>query len=181
MEKIFGQITVDNVTQGLKADKGVWQAQLRQVVTTNYPSVRVTNSNQLGGLFDPGAFNIENQSYTSTRIAWVPVPENTTMEQVQAALAAKPNARLYTIMSHNLEDVLTDEQKAAVSAGLTTMDTLREKHVVKDREGNVVQPVQYKSVNFSETAVEDVDLRPATASTTTKAPAATEEVVAIGA
>ncbi len=179
MEKNFGSITIDNVTPGLKADKGVWQAQLRQIVTTNYPNVRVSNSNQLGGLFDHGAFNIENQSYTSTRIAWVPVPANSTIEQVQAALDAKPNARLYVIISHNLEDVLTEEQKAAVPAGLTTMDALREKHIVKDREGNIVQPVQYKSVNFSETAVEDVDLRPATASTTTKAPAA-EEVVAIG-
>jgi hypothetical protein len=94
------------------------------------------------------AFNIEGTEYKSTRMAWVLVPSNVTKEQVEAMLATKPNARICKKYSNKLVDVLTDEQKYALNAGIVTKEQLQEKHVIKDSQGNVVQPVQYSTGFF---------------------------------
>ena len=175
MKKSFSVISVDAVNEGLKAAKGIHQAQIRQTVTTEYPSARIGNSLIVGGLFAENEFNLApGQSYESIRVTWLPVPAGTTVEEVQARLATLPNARIQVILSHNLEDVLTDEQKAAVRAELVTMEKLAENHVVKDSEGNVVQPVQYKSTFFAANATEDIDLRPETTGFIAAAPVNTE-------
>lgn len=175
MKKSFSNITVDSVNAGFKSDKGVDQAQLRQVVNTEYPSVRLNNSLSQGGLFEENEFNLTpGQTFESTRMAWISVPAGTSVEEVVARLANLPNARIGVVISHNLEDVLTDEQKAARKAELVSNETLYDRHVVKDSEGNIVQPVQFKSTFFATTAVEDIDLRPETTNFIAAAPANTE-------
>jgi hypothetical protein len=146
ISKQFNPITVDGIVDSLKGPE-FKQAQIRQVVTSIYPGKKVENS-MSDSLFDVEAFNIEGTEYKSTRMAWVLVPSNVTKEQVEAMLATKPNARICKKYSNKLVDVLTDEQKYALNAGIVTKEQLQEKHVIKDSQGNVVQPVQYSTGFF---------------------------------
>jgi hypothetical protein len=146
ISKQFNPITVDGIVDSLKGPE-FKQAQIRQVVASIYPGKKVENS-MSDSLFDVEAFNIEGTEYKSTRMAWVLVPSNVTKEQVEAMLATKPNARICKKYSNKLVDVLTDEQKYALSAGIVTKEQLQEKHVIKDSQGNVVQPVQYSTGFF---------------------------------
>jgi len=172
MKKTFGPISVDEVKAGFKAEKGIHDAQIRQTVTTEYPSAIIGNSLMQGGLFAENEFELPaGKTFDSIRVTWIPVPAGTTVEAVAARLAALPNARIGQILSHKLEDVLTAEQKAAVDVGLTTMEVLRESHTVRDRDNNVVTPLQYKSTFFAANAVEDIDLRPQTTELVSQAPA----------
>lgn len=153
-------ITVDNV--GPSAfKKGVDQAQLRQTVLTIYPSARVTNS-LTSGLFESGDFKLPaGQSFSSTRVTWIPVPKGTTLAQVEKELSRNPKARIARVISNNLEDILTEEQKNAVATGLVTLEKLEEKHVVKDASGNEVSPRQYRQNFFSKSGAPDIDKRTA--------------------
>jgi len=146
ISKQFNPITVDGIVDSLKGPE-FKQAQIRQVVASIYPGKKVENS-MSDSLFDVEAFNIEGTEYKSTRMAWVLVPSNVTKEQVEAMLATKPNARICKKYSNKLVDVLTDEQKYALSAGIVTKEQLQDKHVIKDSQGNVVQPVQYSTGFF---------------------------------
>jgi hypothetical protein len=146
ISKQFNPITVDGIVDSLKGPE-FKQAQIRQVVASIYPGKKVENS-MSDSLFDVEAFNIEGTEYKSTRMAWVLVPSNVTKEQVEAMLATKPNARICKKYSNKLVDVLTDEQKYALNAGIVTKEQLQEKHVIKDSQGNVVQPVQYSTGFF---------------------------------
>lgn len=154
----FGKLTIDSVTPNA-FKKNVDQAQLRQSVMTIYPSARVTNSLS-SGLYDSTEFSLPaGQSYSSTRVTWIPVPKGTSLAEVQATLAKFPQARIARIISNNLEDVLTEEQKSAVTSGLTTMSVLEDKHIIKDASGAVVSPRQYRQNFFSKTGQPDVDKR----------------------
>lgn len=153
-------ITVDSVSPNA-FKKGVDQAQIRQTVMTIYPSTRVTNS-LTSGLFNSGDFKLPaGKSFESTRITWIPVPQGTTLAQVEKELSKNPKARIARVISNNLEDVLTEEQKNAVATGLTTLSTLEEKHLVKDASGIAVSPRQYRQNFFSKTGAPDIDKRTA--------------------
>ena len=168
--RTFGPITVDNVTpHTYKA--GISQAQLRQVVTTTYPSVRVGNSKS-DSLFAVDAFNLPaGQSFESTRVTWTNVPNGTTVEQVTEILAATPNARIYRQISHKVEDVMTDEQKQAVTAGLRTIEEFQDQlrvRRVNENTGEIEEiegKPQYRQNFFSKTAKADEDFRNAGAPT----------------
>ena len=144
--KQFNAITVDGIVDSLKGPE-FKQAQIRQVITSTYPGKKVENS-MSDSLFDIEAFNIEGTEYKSTRMAWVLVPTNITKEQVEAMLASKPKARICKKYSNKLADVLTDEQKYALNNGIVTKEQLVDKHVIKDSQGNIVQPVQYSTGFF---------------------------------
>lgn len=162
--KTFSTISVDGINQS-PYNPNKFSAQVRQQVTTTYPAMRVGNS-KTGGLFDLSEFNIpDGQSYTSTRVAWIPVPAGKTVEEVVAQLATRPDARIYREISFNLADVLTDEQIGAVNAGLTTMSVLEEKLRVRkvDTDGTISEidgPRQYSQNFFNPTATADIDHRP---------------------
>lgn len=159
MKKTFSPIKLDAIVEGLKADKGIFQAQVRQEVTTEYPAARIGNSGTIG-LFDEDEFNLpEGQTYTSTRVAWFSVPAGTTEEEVNARLAKATNARIYRVYSNNLQDVLTDEQKAALASGIVTEQQLYDRHIVRDEKGETVKPVQFAANFFSAIGADDIDLR----------------------
>lgn len=140
--RTFGAITVDSVGPS-EYKEGVLQAQIRQVVTTEYPSKRVDNSLQ-DSLFATEDFNLgAGQTFESTRMAWINVPLTATAEQVSALLDTKENARVCKKYSNKLLDVLTDEQKYAIAKGLRTAKQFAETLVIRNEAGEVVKPIQY--------------------------------------
>lgn len=160
INRTYGKITVDAVNASQFKD-GVMQAQLRQVITTTYPSKRAGNSlsDSLG--FTQDDFNFgDGQSFDSTRITWIDVPEGTTIQKVKELLKAKPQACIQRIISNNVEDVLTAEQKSAISRGLRTLDQYKESLVVKKQDGSALKGApQYRQHFFKAVATEDKDLR----------------------
>lgn len=163
--RTFQPITVDEVKpHTYKADKGIHSAQIRQIVETTYPAARVNNSlNE--GLFNTEDFNLTGgQTYQSTRVTWLDVPAGTTAEQVQTLLEAKPEARIYRIISNNVEDVMSAEQKQAVSVGLRTLEEFQEQLRVRyvdptTSELIAVEPAQYRNYGFSQSSKADIDYR----------------------
>lgn len=129
IRKSESPITIDEIRPHLSnSNKKV--AQVRQVVTSEYPAARGGNSLQVG-IFAPEEFGGGGQTYQENRVAWLDIPASATMQQVQDRLNALPNARLYRILS--LHPILTDEQKRAMETGLS-----------KDSEGNLITIEHYK-------------------------------------
>jgi len=142
IKKEFSAITVDHVEpHTFKPEQS--QAQIRQVVTTTYPSQVVGNS-ATDSLFDIKEFKLKDgQSFSSKRVAWIPVPNGTSVEQVKKILSTLPRARIYRMISNELDDVLTEEQKQAHGSGLVDLETLENGRRVCDSNGDPVSPEQF--------------------------------------
>lgn len=160
IRKEYGKVTVDHV-QDHKFKDQLAQAQIRQIVTKIYPSASVGNNKQ-DSLFDMGEFNLEGgKEYASTRVTWIDIPKGKTKEDVEAMLAQLPNACIYQEISDSV--ILTDNQEAALEAGLTDLEAFESKQIVRDADGNEVldesgNPI-YTAKFFSKTFKEDVDHR----------------------
>jgi len=169
LKQSFGPITVDKVGPSLNPKKH--QAQVRQVVTTIYPGVRSGNSLQ-DGLFSDAEFNAESQSFEENRVAFLPIPIGTTVEQVLDKIKSFPNARLIRILS--LNPILSEEQKQAMEKGLSknedgsikTIEDYANAQAVRTEEGG--PEVLYKGhrqyrvtsfMNGVSGPVEDIDTR----------------------
>lgn len=162
-----------------KADfqkEGTLTAQLRQVITTvsSYPSKKTANELQ-SGLFSTEEFGFESQDFesTETRVAWIPVPENATQEQIAAKLAAanQAGACIYRVLSN--APILSADQKFAISNNMKTIDDFADTQVVRypeneetiangtagkltlDKSGRV----QYRRTYFWNTPQADIDTR----------------------
>lgn len=159
IKTIYGKITVDSIGES-EYKKGIFQAQLRQKITRAYPSVKVGNSHS-DSLFGADAFKLpDGQSYESTRVTWINVPEGTTVEALQAKLDTLPEACIYRIISNDVTDVMHDGQHQAVNAGIRSIDKFMDSLLVRDREGNELEgPSQYSQSFFKMTYTEDVDMR----------------------
>lgn len=146
-----------------------------QTVTTNYPSGRGGNS-MSSALFADDKFGV-GQSFDSERHCLIPAPKGATAKQAQALLAKLPTACIYRVLSYNVEDVLTEEQK---DFSQKTLDEYREDLVVKD--ANTDEPIliggkpQYRQLFFSDVAREDIDFRNVTRSIAAPAAVASEVV-----
>jgi hypothetical protein len=171
----YSDITVDKVEVGMYQKDGTLTAQIRQTVTTisNYPSKQVDSDKQ-GGLFATEDFGFTSQPFTNTenRVAWIPVPVGTTLEQVQAKVTAAnlQGATIYRVMSN--QPILDKNQKNAVAIGLgdVTLDTFANRQIVRypagtEQEGQICldanNKVQYRRTFFWNTPLEDQDLRSA--------------------
>lgn len=154
-------VTCDNTKPHLFKED-FFSAQLRETITKHYPSAQV----KTGGFFSLEQFDLPAGSeYTSTRVAWIDVPADTTVEQVQAAI--KADSCIYNIISFNLQDVLTDNQKYAISEGLQTEEFFEEKFRVRGKDGEelpgrAIYKQNFGSVDFRE----DIDYRPVSERTT---------------
>jgi len=159
IKKTFGKIVVDLVAPHT-FKKGIFQAQVRQVVITEYPSMRIGNS-KADLLFGLDKFTVpDGQKFSSVRVTWLPIPSDLKVEEVQAAIDAVPTARIYKTLSNKLEDVMTVEQKQAVVQGVASLDTFKKARLVRDKEGKELKGVaQYSQNFFSLTAKEDEDFR----------------------
>jgi hypothetical protein len=177
VKTVFGAVKCTEVSYGefLKAGNGFKQATLEMSVDKYYPTKRVTNSLSTS-LFDESEFNIpESEPFTSKRVVWIKVPEKSTVESVNAKLATMPKAVINRYLSH--QPIITDEDKAAISKELTTLEKLAVSQVVRDKDKNVVlQDEKFLfSRNFFNNDAPDVDLRESTVS----APYTCEELEAL--
>lgn len=157
--KEFGKIKVDEVKSHTYKES-IDSAQIRQEVITRYPSMSVGNSLS-ESLFGIDEYGLEpGQEYKATRVTWLDVPKGTTAEQVEALLAANPNACIYGVYSNKVEDVMTDQQKAAVAQEIQTLEFFEDKLRIRDNNGNELEgPAQYRQYGFSKTQKADIDLR----------------------
>lgn len=159
----FGPISIDKVEVNPYKDNR-FQAQVRQTVTKHYPGGR-PNDSLSDALFNAEEFNFEPTSYDEIRVAWIDVPLNSTLEQVQAKLREFPNAKIKKFLS--LHPILTDEQKAAMESGLTdkTVEDFAEKQMIINPDLNAPAfykgHPQYSVKKFVTTAQPDVDTREA--------------------
>lgn len=174
--RTFGAITVDSVSAS-QYKSHCDQAQIRQTVTTTYPSKQVGNS-ESSLLFSTAEFKIEpGKTYTSTRVTWVDVPKGTTKEQVEERLKAAQFGRIQRKISLKVEDVMTEQQKYAVSSGIRTLADFQEQLGITKNDGTPLDgPAQYRQ-NFmtigKEDFIADEDFRPA-ANRTSNAETATK-------
>lgn len=171
---VFGNIEVAELKVSDFQKKGTKTAVLKQTVKTTslYPAKSVSNNLQdnIFGLEEFGA-DFVGEPYVSerTNVAFMDVPEASTIETVKAKLALFPKATLYRIMAN--KPILNSNQEYAIKQGLKTMDDFANAQAVKygqddDKghvKGNLILDkhgkVQYKVTYFSTTEKEDMDLR----------------------
>ncbi len=136
-EVILSKITVDHVKDHAFKDD-VLSCQLRQIVTkrVTYPC-RVNNSKQ-DSLYTAEELGISSKIFESSsiRIAWVEVPLNAKAEEIEKRLNNNPNAKIYQIVSTNIEDLLTEGQIYNISEGILDIETVKESCILKNKEGN---------------------------------------------
>ncbi len=163
----FGSVTVLKVVEGMSNSSDI--AVVQQEVSSIYPAASAGND-KVDALFASNEFG-DGQTYTSKRTAIVKVPKGTTAEQVATKIAAHPNARIYRILSHDVKDVLTNDQISMVEQGLSSMTFAQyeEEKAVKDAETGAKilhnGQVQYRSLFFATSPVEDIDNRSVTSAT----------------
>ena len=94
MDTKIEKITVDSV-KAHTYKQGLNQAQLRQVITRNYPSVKPNT----GGLFNTSDFNLPEQRFQENRVTWVDVPTDKTVEDVQKQIDSFQDACIWKRLS----------------------------------------------------------------------------------
>jgi hypothetical protein len=178
IERSKSKITVDSLNKTEFTKEGTLTAQIRQKVVTKsfYPSKK-TSSDLSGNVFANSDFGFTEQEFESVeeRVAWIPVPEKISSEEVQKKLdAAFANgACIYRVLASH--PILDENQKYAVSQGIRTLDQFANTQALRypenpetvanetagklilDKSGNV----QYRRTFFWATAQVDVDIRDA--------------------
>jgi len=158
----FAAIKVDEVKRSSFGKVNI--AVLRQKVKTTYPASRAGNS-MSDSLFAQNDFKAVGKEYINDRVTFIKVPLEATKETVQAKLDKLPDARIYRIMSSQLEDVMTDEQKKAIEEGISSKSMEEYEKTMKAINPENGQPLMnngevfYRALYFSSTNVEDIDLR----------------------
>lgn len=160
MKKSFSPIQV-NLEKGIYRNEisGKMEVELRQEVQTTYPSIKLSNSLS-DSLFTEAEASIKTQVFTESRVAWMKVGEINDIDAITTKLAEMQNPTLYKILS--LNPILTDSDKGAILAELTTEEKIAEKQKVLNEKGEVVLyngVPQYRRVFYSNTSKEDVDYR----------------------
>lgn len=164
-----GALSISRVHATAYQKEGTLTAEIKQTVTTKsfYPSKSVSNNMQ-DNPFSTAEFGFSEQEYSQpdTRVAWVDVPVGSTVESVAAKLAALPTATVCKTLANR--PITTDSQEYAIGAGLTTLDIIADRQVVRYPAGHTQAgalildsngKVQYKATFFKNTATEDSDLR----------------------
>lgn len=164
-------IMVSRVYQASYQKDNTMTAELKQTITTKsyYPTKSVSNelkdnpfSNEQLGIAEGEPFEAKE-----TRVTWIDVPVDSTVESVQAKLATLPNANIYKILAN--KPILSSSQQAGIDAGLTSTDVIANSQVVRygknhPEAGKLVlqngKP-QYRVTYFKSAGSEDVDMRTA--------------------
>lgn len=129
-----GPISLDKIDKSNFQKPGTLTAQIRQDVITvsYYPSKKISNEMQ-ANVFSNEDFGFEPQVFESkeTRVAWFPVPEKITVEEVKIKLAAAVanGACIYRVLSH--EPILSKDQTYAIEQGIKTKDDFANSQVVR--------------------------------------------------
>ena len=167
-EMTYGPILVAEVKED-NYSKGVLKATLKQTVTIKsyYPTKSVSNSLQ-DNIFETADFGIteEERVNTETRVSWIPVPANSTIESVTAALKNFHEANIYKILSNH--PILTDSDQRAIDGGLISKEMKALKQIVRFGKDHTETPLQIIKVNgkpmyretfFSKQGSKDIDNR----------------------
>lgn len=172
-ESTVGSIEVSRVYAGQFQKEGTLTAELKQKFTTMsyYPSKQVADNIQ-DNPFGTAEFGFQEQEFKAeeTRVAWIDVPMNSTIESVKARLAALPNAKIYRILSNR--PIISDSQQYAIDNPQleTSLDSIAETQVVRypDSDPNAGKlildnngKIQYKRNALTIKGMEDVDSRTA--------------------
>ena len=171
----FSPITIDSVGDD-KFKKDFYSVQLRQAVKVTYPSAGggSDKSDSIMDMLDDVAST--GKSYDKTRMHWDLFPKqrvnketgeivDVTPEEVlakyNAVLAANPKAKIRQELANDVTLVLNDKQLSAIASDEVDYDLAKaeETHIIKDAEGNIVQPVQYRSTQLSFSGEADLDMR----------------------
>lgn len=170
-EVVKSPLLITKVYTATFQKEGTLSAEVRQTVETTsfYPSKSVSNDKQ-DNIFSTTEFGITDTPFVSNehRVAFIPVPMNSTIESVTAQLAKFPDACIYKMMGNR--PILTSDQLRAIEGGITSLETIANRQVVRypataepNLAGKLILDVngkpQYMSRFFSKTAKEDVDNR----------------------
>lgn len=169
MAKKFNPVEVRKVA--ISKQSGLLQAEIFQLVEESYG--RSANNSRTNSFFKDEDFGeeLKTVTYPSKRVAWINVPEGSTVESIQALCNAAPNARCYRVLSFDPMDIMTDGQRAAwndPSKYDFSRDEWVEKRMVRNLDGEIVlDPVfgkpMYRQSFFDKDGREDIDLRPESA------------------
>lgn len=166
-----GGLSVSRVYESQWQKEGTSTAELRQEVVTKsyYPTKSIANDKQ-DNIYGMDEFGFEEQEYVNreNRVAWIDVPEGTSVEEVSGKLAQFPNAGLYRVLSNS--PILTENQKYAIESGITHLDNFANTQVVRFPEGSENAgelaldsngKPQYRAIFFKKDNPVDEDLRTA--------------------
>lgn len=169
-EVSVSELVVNRVYKSDFQKEGTLTAELKQVVKTTsfYPTKSVANSlNENVFAMEDFGFKEKDYDNNETRVAWIDVPEGSTIESVKEKLTKFPDACLYRILS-NRPSIADTEQYAIENPDLeVTIDTFANRQVVRlpesdENAGNLAlyngKP-QYRRIAFSKSKKADVDLR----------------------
>jgi hypothetical protein len=168
----LGPVTVFRVYKSERQKKNTLTAELRQEIKTlsYYPTQRV-DSNISSNIFAIKDFKgIEDKPFESieTRVAWLEVPEDATVESVKAQLAKFPEAQIYKVLSN--KPIISDSEQYAINnpeLSEVTLDSYANRQIVRypkgnENEGKIVlvngKP-QYRRTPFFATVMPDQDMR----------------------
>jgi hypothetical protein len=178
MEIKESKIKVLSIAKGQYDDDRTETAQLRMdVLTTAFLQSKQISNEFQDNVFSPAecGYETEKKDSLEKRMAFLPVPAGTTVEQLQKLLDEKfPNARIYRILSS--EPIVRKGQQYRIDKGELSLDTIISNQTVVDKNGELIlfngQP-QYRQTFFNKDGLkEDVDTR-----TTTVTPIAKKEEV----
>ena len=171
----FFPITIDSVGDD-KYKKDFYSVQLRQKLEVTYPSAGggSAKSDSIMDILDDAAST--GKMFPKTRMHWdifpkqrvdketgeiVDVTPEEALAKFNAVIAATPKAKIRQELANDVMLVLNDKQINALENDEMDydLDKAKETHIVKDTEGNVVEPIQYKSTQLSFAGEEDLDMR----------------------
>jgi hypothetical protein len=170
-EVVVSSIMVSRVYKAAYQKDNTLTAELKQTVTTKsfYPSKSVSNELKDNPFSNAQLGISEGEPYEAkeTRVTWIEVPVDSTVESVQAKIATLPNASIYKILAN--KPILSSTQQAGVNAGLTTTDIIADGQAVRYSKdhleaGKLVlhngKP-QFRVTYFKSAGSPDVDMRTA--------------------
>jgi hypothetical protein len=109
LKTILGPVMFSKLVPSTIADSKKDKVVISQDIVREYAGARGYDSKQMS-IAPADAFG-KGETYTSTRKAFISVPRGTTEAQVVAWLGTLPqNAKIYSVMSNDIHDVLTDEE-----------------------------------------------------------------------
>jgi hypothetical protein len=144
-------------------------AELKQTIETLsfYPTKSVSNELKDNPFSNAQLGISEGEPYKAkeTRVTWIEVPVDSTVESVQEKLASLPEANIYKILANH--PVISSSQDAGIKAGLTTLDIIADGQAVRygkdhPQAGQLVlqngKP-QFRVTYFKVAGSPDVDMR----------------------
>ena len=123
--------------QAIKVGQGKFGkdwAYLEQQITSFYPSKKYGNNFSIS-LF-PEEEKENEQEYTNTRRCLIACPSGITIEKVQENLDKLEKGYIYTLISNDINDLLTDGDKYMLSQGLNLND-ISTKYLTRDKTGKI--------------------------------------------